>query len=78
MSDVLDGKRAVELGTEEVKRRLSNGSAYLDVVVKGHWEREVDFGNVAHWYCSECRKEGKETDFCPFCGADMRKGDKEC
>lgn len=44
---------------------------------KGHWEREVDFGNVAHWYCSECHKEGKGTDFCPNCGADMREGDAE-
>ena len=40
---------------------------------------------VAFYYCSECKEqphvdeEGKDilSDFCPFCGADMREGDSE-
>ena len=65
--------RIVSMSKDELERREKDGSAYLDIMVRGHWEREVDFGNVAHWYCSECHKEGKGTDFCPFCGADMRE-----
>ena len=42
---------------------------------KGHWIKEVDFGNCVHYVCSECKNEG-EKDYCPNCGADMR-GDTE-
>lgn len=38
----------------------------------GHWELGVDFGNVAHYYCSECRqKRNWHTPYCPNCGAKM-------
>lgn len=38
---------------------------------------------VAYWYCSECKEEAYVSaddefilsDFCPYCGADMRGGD---
>lgn len=79
MSDVLDGKRAVELGKEEVKRRLADGTAYLDVVVKGKWVEEK-YDHI----CSECGKSLFECfddysgilelpNFCLNCGADMRE-----
>lgn len=40
---------------------------------QGHWLINSD---GYYPYCSECRKEPKSgdmTDFCPSCGADMRK-----
>ena len=40
---------------------------------KGHWLIDSD---GYYPYCSECRTEpnsGHMTDFCPNCGADMRK-----
>lgn len=54
MSDALDGKRAIELGKEEVKRRLADGSAYLDVVVKGKWKYEKIGISTCAIVCSEC------------------------
>ena len=39
---------------------------------EGYWEREVDFGNVAHDICSVCHEEGRGTKFCPHCGAKMK------
>ena len=38
---------------------------------KGHWKREVDFGNCLHYVCSECENEGENSDYCPYCGAIM-------
>lgn len=38
---------------------------------KGHWIREVDFGNCLHYVCSECENEGENSDYCPYCGAEM-------
>ena len=67
---------------EEIKKRLENGTAYLDLVVKGKWiEQPYDY------LCSECGKSvyyftdgyvdgtSELPNFCPFCGADMREGD---
>ena len=40
---------------------------------KGHWIKEVDFGNVPYYVCSECGVESvADTDFCFACGTDMR------
>lgn len=40
---------------------------------KGQWIREVDFGNVPYYVCSECGVESvADTNFCFECGADMR------
>ena len=41
---------------------------------KGKWIPQTDFDGFTYWKCSECGKvyEGK-TNFCPNCGADMRK-----
>lgn len=39
--------------------------------------------NIGNWHCSEChciphgKKEYQRTNFCPNCGADMRKGGAE-
>ena len=38
---------------------------------KGHWIRKVDFGNCLHYVCSECENEGENSDYCPYCGAEM-------
>ena len=46
---------------------------------KGEWElRHVGHGH--YWECSVCHKNPciyvtKDTQFCPNCGADMRKGE---
>ena len=65
--------RVANIPEEELKERCKRGTMYADFVPIGKWEREVDFGNVAHYFCSECKEEGQGTKFCPFCGADMRE-----
>lgn len=80
MSDAMDGRRAVELGTEEVQKRLADGTAYLDVVVKGKWE--IYKQHQEEWLiCDQCRRMYHrwyfDENFCPNCGADMREGDAE-
>lgn len=56
MSDAMDGRRAVELGAEEVQKRLADGSAYLDVVVKGKWleSPHKSLREQGYYVCSEC------------------------
>lgn len=54
MSDALDGKRAVKLGSEEVHRRLADGTAYLDVVVNGKWKYRKTGISTCVIECSEC------------------------
>ena len=59
---------------------------------KGHWERHNTYygddvsGSIdPDWRCSECGGQANVnawclydlTDFCPHCGADMRKGEGE-
>lgn len=40
----------------------------------GMWTHS-HIGTIAEgFYCSRCGKLGYKTDFCPNCGADMRKG----
>ena len=55
MSDAMDGKRAVKLGKEEVQKRLADGSAYLDVVVKGKWRYRKTGISTCVIECSECK-----------------------
>lgn len=87
MSEIIDGKRAAELGSEEVKKRLANRTAYLDVVVKGKWVeksigsimREDVIMPVYEYKCDQCGYTANDNYlFCPWCGADMRKGEKKC
>lgn len=72
----------VEIDTEPVKHgrwiAVSSFDAY-----GGDEEAWMAHGNpAAYHYCSECKneaylnEEGKEilSDYCPFCGADMRDG----
>ena len=56
MSDAMDGKRAIELGKEEVQRRLADGSAYLDVVLKGKWVESPyqSLREQGYYKCSVC------------------------
>lgn len=59
---------------------------------RGHWERHNTYygddvsGSIdPDWRCSECGGQANVnawclydlTDFCPHCGADMRKGEGE-
>jgi len=43
---------------------------------QGEWKYETKFDGIGWWYCSNCceHKEwiGKNSNFCPNCGADMR------
>jgi len=62
--------RLAELTQEETQKRLQDGSAYLDIVVKGEW-LTCEYGGV--WVCSECGTwKSDDSAFCPDCGADMR------
>lgn len=56
---------------------ISNGVVVRE---KGEWERRIDDepnGEVWYWYhCPVCdADEGFPSNFCPNCGADMRKGE---
>lgn len=80
MSDAMDGRRAVELGTEEVQRRLADGTAYLDVIIKGHWvdvKPNLITPYAKQYRCDQCERFAFRGNFCPNCGADMREGDVE-
>ena len=48
---------------------------------KGKWEANKRFGMYPcdeMWICSECREQSmKRSDYCPKCGADMRKEGKD-
>jgi len=88
-----DRMRMYKMTPEEMNARIKEGSAYLDVVVKGHWIN----GYVKHLTtgeerdareCSECGNRyfrydnspdttGMVPNFCPNCGADLREGDAE-
>jgi len=45
---------------------------------RGMWVYETKLDGVGNWYCSNCYEDkqwiGKNSDFCPYCGADMREG----
>lgn len=51
---------------------------WIDKGWKGDWQFETDGrGNCWREYeCSECgfHNKGSRSNFCPYCGADMRKG----
>ena len=44
----------------------------------GKWVYETKLDGIGNWYCSNCYEDkqwiGKNSNFCPFCGADMREG----
>ena len=50
-------------------------------VIHGEWipEKEMLRSPYAlNYHCSECGKLNYLTDFCPHCGADMRKKENKC
>lgn len=53
-----------------------------DLRPKGRWimkETMIRSPFAKNAYCSECNEETSFLhDFCPYCGADMRGGDKRC
>lgn len=81
------GYREVEEIEEYVK-----GMPTIEERKRGHWERHNTYygddvsGSIdPDWRCSECGGQANVnawclydlTDFCPHCGADMRKGEGE-
>lgn len=72
---------------DEIAERLVLQAPTIDAVsvMHGEWIRNFD-GNEWYWYCSNCKTEWYEEDlwmggnefpnFCPNCGADMRKESK--
>lgn len=55
----------------------------IEAVPVVHVEWKLKQGDEGvHWYCSKCREEAlfdilnyqEKSNFCPNCGADMRKG----
>ena len=59
---------------EEVTDAMTMAIEALKDRQKGHWEYEDDSINFVNlWQCSECYEVVDEkTNFCPYCGADMR------
>jgi hypothetical protein len=63
---------------------IGNGIPYEERP-QGEWEYTQYDGNpnIGNWHCSECRHivpgmyiSKPEDNFCSFCGADMRGGEK--
>ncbi len=44
---------------------------------KGEWRRVYEEGEGWVDICTRCKEIGDETNFCPNCGADMRKGEND-
>lgn len=46
---------------------------------QGKWIPQTDFDGFTYWKCSECNKKNdfEKFNFCPNCGADMRKRSDE-
>ena len=60
--------RKLKQEIEEVREKF--GIEFAEVK-HGHWERDEYNGG---FFCSECLEwEDRERDFCPKCGADMRR-----
>lgn len=58
---------------DRIDRLIAISAADVRPVVRGEWLPAKD-GYYGHVMCSACHKiESHETDFCPNCGADMRK-----
>lgn len=64
-------------------RDLLNEQPTIEAVPVVHAEWKLKQGDEGvHWYCSKCREEAlfdifnyqEKSNFCPNCGADMRKG----
>lgn len=78
--------RVANIPEEELKERCKNGTMYADFVPIGKW-----IGSQGIFTCSQCGREADyfiadaslgyylaaKPNFCPNCGADMRKGDAE-
>lgn len=54
MKEAISGERASELSKEELTKRLKNGTAYLDVILKGQWEYKKTGVSTYTLSCSEC------------------------
>ena len=77
--------RIVSMSKEELERREKDGSAYMDIVVRGKWIaksthkteiREDVIMPVYEFTCNQCGYTvGDSYLFCPWCGADMREED---
>ena len=73
--------RIISISKDELERRVKDGSAYLDLVVKGKWiPTENEEMEIDGYFCSVCdlpMETEEKTDFCPNCGADMRKDEPD-
>ena len=68
---------------EEIKRRLSLSPSAEPERMKGEWiydtERVMGDGwTYNQYHCSECGQQiiGAVRNFCPYCGAEMNRGDR--
>lgn len=82
MKITLDAAAAIEaLQTEVTELKRVNLEIFEDLPKRGEWVRYMrsEFGDM--WLCSNChtyvrlpfRTNNMPYDFCPSCGADMRK-----
>ena len=78
--DAIDCEPTVEAVDFEYHSKLIK-QAYQkgkDIRAQGEWKYETKFDGIGWWYCSNCyeHKEwiGKNSNFCPNCGAEMKKG----
>lgn len=69
-----DRSRAAGIPKAELERRCAQGTMYADLVPIGKWKWRTTKG-VDYCGCSECGLGSWEMEFnfCPHCGADMRK-----
>jgi len=70
----------------ELQHAVENNAGYVDYIPRGKWiaksvgsiTRESVVTPVYEFTCNQCGYTANDSSpFCPWCGADMRKGDAE-
>ena len=71
----------------ELQHAVENNAGYVDYIPRGKWiakstgrteVREEVVMPVYEFTCNQCGHTASDSSpFCPWCGADMRKGDAE-
>ena len=64
-------------GTLAISQNQIANAPTVEERPKGEWIKDTTYGNT-HIFCSCCKMHcAYTTNFCPHCGADMRKGGVE-
>lgn len=68
--------RVAKIPKEELERRCADGSMYADFVPIGKWidtKPHLNSPMAKQYKCDQCGYWALKSNFCPFCGADMRE-----